>query len=142
MNILKQRLQEKNISIYKMAKDLNVSYSTLNDIVNQKTDIGNVNFELALEIASYISISPYDFMIRNRNLEVIYKDFLNNKYIGTVTEEQSYFYINFIDYKKETQKIQIGKVKDDITPFVGDYAAWIIEDVITNQLLENWEEFL
>ena len=44
--MLKDVLDSKGLSVYKVAKDTNISYSTLNDIVIEKTDIKKTSSEL------------------------------------------------------------------------------------------------
>ena len=52
MNILiNDVMDQKKISIYKMAKDTDIPYSTLRDVLSGKTDIKNVSFEIVMKIA-------------------------------------------------------------------------------------------
>lgn len=55
--MLKDILEEKGISVYKLSKDTGISYSTLNDIVVEKTDIKNVSANTLYRIAKYLNMS-------------------------------------------------------------------------------------
>lgn len=55
--MLKDVLDSKGLSVYKVAKDTNISYSTLNDIVIEKTDIKKTSSELLYRLSKYLDLS-------------------------------------------------------------------------------------
>ena len=63
MNILiNDVMDQKKISIYKMAKDTDIPYSTLRDVLSGKTDIKNVSFEIGMKIAEYLQLNPQELL--------------------------------------------------------------------------------
>ena len=58
--MLKQFLQQKNLSIYKLAALSAIPYSTLNDIVNHKVDIANIRAGIVFKLANILNISMDD----------------------------------------------------------------------------------
>ena len=51
-------LKEHDISLYKLAKDADVPYPTIFNIVNGKTNIMNCTYRVVLKISSALDISP------------------------------------------------------------------------------------
>ena len=80
MNILiNDVMDQKKISIYKMAKDTDIPYSTLRDVLSGKTDIKNVSFEIGMKIAEYLQLNPQE-LLEEKNNEFIYTDCFKKKY--------------------------------------------------------------
>lgn len=53
---LKQLLEGKNITVYKLAKATGIPYATLSDVLNYKTNIKNMSLAHALAISDYLKI--------------------------------------------------------------------------------------
>ena len=68
---IKQILEEKNISIYKLSKISEVPYSTVNDICNDKTSIEKCSAETVYKIAQALNIPMERLLeeIKNNNLK-------------------------------------------------------------------------
>ena len=64
--MLRDLLKEKGISVYKASKDMGIAYSTLNDLVIEKTNISNTSVDILYRLACYLDYS----------MEYIYKDSL------------------------------------------------------------------
>lgn len=62
--MLKELIQEKNMSIYKVCKVSNIPYSTLLDLVNSKTSMLNCSVKTVLGIANALNVTV-DEIIRN-----------------------------------------------------------------------------
>ena len=68
MNILiNDVMDQKKISIYKMAKDIDIPYSTLRDVLSGKKDIKNVSFEIGMKIAEYLQLNPQELLEEKNN---------------------------------------------------------------------------
>ena len=61
---LRDELQKRRVSIYKVSKDAGIPYSTLCDLVHGKTDINNVNVRTLVRLASYLGMSM-EILYRN-----------------------------------------------------------------------------
>lgn len=55
--MLKDILNKRGISVYKLSKETGISYSTLNDVVIEKTDIKNVSANMLYRIAKYLNLT-------------------------------------------------------------------------------------
>lgn len=53
----KKFLETKNISLYKLAKDTKIPYSTLSDLANGKTTFDNITLKHAVDLSNYFRIS-------------------------------------------------------------------------------------
>lgn len=62
--MLKELLEQRGISVYQAAKEMDVSYSTLNDIVIEKTDIKNISSNLLYRLSKYLDVSM-EFLYEN-----------------------------------------------------------------------------
>ena len=55
--MLKQILDERGISVYKLSQGTGIAYSTLNDLVIEKTDIQNTSAATLYRLAKYLDIT-------------------------------------------------------------------------------------
>lgn len=55
--MLKDYLNEKNLSMYKVSKEGGIPYSTLNDLVNGRVEIENCKVSLLLQLGTYLGLS-------------------------------------------------------------------------------------
>ena len=55
--MLKNYLEEKKLSMYKVSKEGGIPYSTLNDLVNGRVEIENCKVSLLLQLAKYLGLS-------------------------------------------------------------------------------------
>ena len=62
--MLKDILDERGISVYKLSQDTGISYSTINDIVIEKTDIKNASANMLYRLSKYLKIG----------MEALYED--------------------------------------------------------------------
>ncbi|WIF95002.1 helix-turn-helix domain-containing protein [Caminicella sporogenes] len=58
---LKKLLQEKNISGYKLAKEINIPQQTISDYVSGKISFDSMKIGVAKKIADYFGMSLDDF---------------------------------------------------------------------------------
>lgn len=71
--MLKDIFEERGLSVYKVSKDTNISYSTLNDIVIEKTDIKKASAELVYRLSKYLNLTMETlFTINDEHSETIY----------------------------------------------------------------------
>lgn len=66
--MLKDILQRAGLSVYKVSKDTGIAYTTLNDIVIEKTDLKNASAALLYRLSKYLEVS----------MEYLYEDSLQN----------------------------------------------------------------
>lgn len=74
--MLKDILSSKNLSVYRVAKDTGISYSTLNDIVIEKTDLKNTSAHTLYRLSKYLEIS----------MEMLYEDAISDTANDSLSE--------------------------------------------------------
>lgn len=62
--MLKDVIEQRGLSVYKVSKETGISYSTLNDIVIEKTDIKNISANMLYRLSKYFEMS----------MEALYED--------------------------------------------------------------------
>ena len=59
---VQQKLQERNISIYRLAKESHVPYATVNDICNNKAQLEKCTAETIYRIAQVLKVSMEELL--------------------------------------------------------------------------------
>ncbi len=135
--MLKEILNQKNISIYKLAQDCGIPYSTLNDIVNDKVDVKNIRAGILFELSKALQIS----------MDELYK--LCDKEIRIFSEKYAVNGIVFIKNKKYVLKFnyqdkeyieELYPVKKEASMFINSIAVWDMEDKISDIEMEEFYE--
>ena len=73
----KQLLINKNVSGYALSKKTGIPYTTISDLVNAKTIIGNISFKNAVKIADALDIEVRDLLLLD-NAELIEMRYFRN----------------------------------------------------------------
>lgn len=131
--MLKDYLEKNNISIYSLSKDIEIAYSTLNDICNGKVDINNCKVSIIKKLAKYFNTSMdemYNICLNDKNIQ-----------IGLLTKAEIYtknksYYVKFRYDDKDTN-IRLCKVNSNSTSYLDTIAEWAIEDYITDLQMEK-----
>ena len=55
--MLRDLLEERGVSVYKLSKETGIAYSSLNDIVIEKTDIKNASSNMLYRISKYFDLT-------------------------------------------------------------------------------------
>ena len=132
--MLKDYLKKKKISIYKLAKDSRVPYSTLNDMVNHKIIVENYKFGTAKKLADALHLSLDEFyrICRdNRIAKVVVGDIEGSLSISGRKYQ--------LDFELDGQTIHkdICKVKQDNDLYASTYAEWTMNNIIIEKRLED-----
>ena len=93
--MLKQFLQQKNLSIYKLSGISGIPYSTLNDIVNHKVDIANIRAGIVFKLANILNISMDELYELCTNQITIYLEGYSTKGIVNIKNKK---YVLFREY--------------------------------------------
>jgi transcriptional regulator with XRE-family HTH domain len=100
--MLKNYLKEKKISIYQLSKETGISYSTLNNLVNQKTDAATCSGGVLRKIARYLNLTMdevYDLCSYSKKI------FLGGIEADLFVKDQSFFITFIYDGVKKTERI-------------------------------------
>ena len=124
--MLKEYLKQHNISIYSLAKDCDVAYSTLNDLANGKVDVMNCRLgmvkklsdALGLSIDEFCDISSPDFDPKEKNSDIDYRIRVRNKR-----------FVADFKYDNKEYNVDLGPVNEDSKQYVDTFAKWTLSDV-------------
>lgn len=127
--MIRDILEAKGLSVYKVAKDINVSYSTLNDIVIEKTDIKKTSAELLYRLSKYLELSMEKlYTINDDDIENIY---INNKRRNIIVETKNIRY-QYLGPKNLISFRQINKVEGHVVyvdaVFKDDECGFVAEE--------------
>ena len=127
--MLNDVLKSRNITIYRAAKEADISYTTLHDIVIEKTDIKKASAETLYRLAKYLDMSMEAlYTINDNNIEAIFIH-NNGRYIIVETTKGRHQYLgpkNLICFN------QINKVQGDVVyveaVFKDEESGFVIEE--------------
>ena len=120
---LKDYLKEKGISIKHLSTSSNVPYSTVNDIVNRKTDIDKVMTGITLRLADACKLSFTDFYSLAKQ-----NDSLADIQGGKIIIKNKCYYLSYGE-KKDKKEVYLFKVNKDNERFVKTAAEWEMESI-------------
>lgn len=132
--MLKDFLAKQNISIYHMAKESGISYSTLNDIVNCKVDISNVKSGILHALASVLQVSMdqlYD--ICSETIDVYDEEYGIG---GYVSKKNKKYYLKF-SYRNISYEYELCAIKQEATMFIKSIALWALEQHLSDIKMEE-----
>ena len=132
--MLKDFLAKQNISIYHMAKESGISYSTLNDIVNCKVDISNVKSGTLHALASVLQVSMdqlYD--ICSETIDVYDEEYGIG---GYVSKKNKKYYLEF-SYRNISYEYELCAIKQEATMFIKSIALWALEQHLSDIKMEE-----
>ena len=135
MFVIKEYLKKRNISVYSLAKKTGASYSTLNDLVNGKTDIENVRLGLAMSISNALGTS----------LDELIELCRNNWTISTsqysipcrITSKNKSYYADF-EYDGRHVSLNLCRVNERTTDYICTIADWEVDKYVTKEKMERF----
>lgn len=132
-DMLKNYLKENGISVYRLAKESRVPYSTLNDLVNHKITIDSFKLGPAKLTADALRITLDEFYeLCREDSETV----CVGNVVGTIGIKGRRYYVNYeLDGEKHHDDLCMVRQENDC--FVKDYAKWKVEDAIVETELER-----
>lgn len=128
---IKDWLKQNHISVADISKNTGVPYSTLNDIVNGKTDIKRVQLGTAYSISEYLGMTV-DELVRLCN-----RDFHVQGMYRIITRNKKYY----VEYRVDGVKKRdyLCKAVSDNHEWIETIAKWRYEDVLEDMEIKKWE---
>ncbi|MBQ9360741.1 MAG: helix-turn-helix transcriptional regulator [Lachnospiraceae bacterium] len=132
MNI-REYLRNKKIKIIDISRNTDLPYTTVNDIVNGRTDIKNVSIGIAMKFSSALDISLDDF-IRLFDAKKIYVD----EWQGEISARGKKYYLKYSkdDISGEKYLCKANKLNEK---FVDTVAQWALTEIAEKKRLDEWE---
>ena len=135
--MLKQFLQQKRLSVYKLAKISGIPYSTLNDIVNHKVDIANIRAGIVFRLADSLNMSMDElYELCTKQITVYLEEFSAQ---GIVNIKNKKYVLEFC-YHDQLFIQELCPVKKEATMFIVSIAQWEMEKLIMDYEMEELYE--
>ena len=134
--MLKDYLKKNNKSIYALAKESGVAYSTLNDLVNGKVDINQCKVSLLRSLSLALGLT-LDEAISICSSEVIAMHTPQGIDVEISVKNKSY-HAHFI-YDEEMVDLELCKVREDSSFYIDEIASWRAEEYIRAKRMTEWE---
>ena len=128
--LLKDYCKTKKKSIRQIALNTNIPYSTLNDLINQKTDFNRVSFGMICAIADELELSIDDLRQMLSADKPVHAD--NDKPYSVIVRNKCY-YIE-IDGR---DRMYLCKVNPVTTFSIDDIASWKYREFATQKEMEE-----
>lgn len=122
--MLRTYLSTHNISIYSISKISGISYSTLNDIVNDKVEIANVKAGILYALAKAMNISMDQLYELCMEEIIVRSDRYNIN--GFVSRKNKKYYLSF-EYNHKKHEYELCPVKKESALFIDSIALWEME---------------
>lgn len=132
--MLKSFLQERNITVYQLAKESRIPYSTLNDLVNCKLPVENLRCgqlrlladALGLEMDSLYGMCAYCPRVVSSRYGVF----------ADITVKHKCFFLSFqMDGKQHTSEIL--PVKQEAFRYLETLAEWKLDEILAQLEMER-----
>ena len=128
--MLKDYLKKKKISTYRLAKETGIPYSTLNDLVNRKTDIDSFRVGAAKKLADFLDMSLDEFYgLCEGDTKMTVQD---GDVVGTIGVKGRRYYVEY-EIDGEQHHDDICKVCNSNNIFVETMAKWSIRDTVEDK---------
>ena len=135
--MLKDYLKKNKISTYRLAKATDIPYSTLNDLVNRKTDIDSFRVGAAKKLADFLDMSLDEFYdLCDGDTKMTVQD---GDVVGTIGVKGRRYYVEY-EIDGEHHHDDICKVCDSNSIFVETMAKWSIRDTVEDKEFEKQYE--
>lgn len=133
--MLKTYLKKRNISIYKLAADIQEPYSTINDIVNGKKSLDNCKFGLVKKMAEYLNLSLDELSELGNTSYTIISEQVNQKGILYVKSKKYCLEFSYLD---KIYDVELCKVNENSTYFIQEIARYELEKQVNRMKMEAY----
>lgn len=134
MKMLKEYLAENQISMYQLAAESHVPYSTVNDLVNRRIDVKNCRAGALKQLADAMSISMNQLYDLCCNEITIVSAAYGVE--AMVRSKGKKYYVEFSDHGRPVM-LEVCPVKEDTSYFIRSLAEWTVEDYFNEREWEN-----
>ena len=134
--MLKSYLESINRSIYSVSKESGIPYSTLNDIVNNKVDIGNCKVSILRSLSKVLGISMDEIYC----LASVPERTVTNSYDVVVFYSiRNKTYYALFEYQGEQVELELCKVNDNTSYCIEEIMKWRSEAYIRERRMAEFQ---
>ena len=130
---LKEYCKLKNKSLRQIAMNANIPYSTLNDLVNQKTDIKRVSFGMICDLADELEL-PIDDL--RKMLSADSRNYTCDNEAYSIVVRNKRYYIDIAGVGRE----YLCKVNSITSSCIDDIALWSYRDRMVQKKMEEVDD--
>ena len=123
--MLKEYLAERGKSMYSLAEESGIPYSTVNDLANGRIEIQNCRAGILRKLAEALSVSMDDLYDLCSCEMTVYST--ERKTPVRIRVKHKRYYAEFTD-KGQPVELEICAVNLDTSYFIRSLAAWTVED--------------
>ena len=129
---LKEYCKELGKTAKEIARNCHIPYSTINDLMNAKTDVERTSFGTVCKVADYLGLGLDEFR-RMFDETIRGESFLVSQII---VRNKRYFLFH------QGKRVDLCKVSALNERNIGDIAAWTLRDLTTQEQLEEQNDLL
>lgn len=133
--MIKKYLKEKNISIYALAKESGVAYSTLNDLCNGKVSIDNCKLGIVKKLADCLNLTLDEMYKLASNRTFVHIDKYDMD--AEILVKNKRYHAAF-EYGGEQVNLDICKVSENSSYYKDDITKWRTESYMDDRFLEEY----
>ena len=131
--MLKEYCQKHKITAKALAEQCGIPYSTVNDLLNKKTELGRVSFGAICRISDYLGLNLDEF----RGLFGEQPDETKQNDAPQIIARNKQYWLLW-----EGEKVRLCKVTALNERFIEDIAAWTLRDLKVRKQLEEQNALL
>ena len=135
--MFKDYLKQKKISVYSLSHKAGISYSTLNDFVNEKVPVDQCRAGMIRKVAEALGISM-DALYDLATYEPLH--IMTSYGVECVVTKHSKRYHVVFDYGGKTVDLPVCRITDDTKYYIEDVAKWHAEDYIRDEHMKEFGE--
>lgn len=132
--MLKHYLQENNRSIYALAKECNMSYSTLNDLVNHKTPIANLKSGHLFSLSKALQMSMEELYQMLSFSPIIMSE--KHHVAGSVQVKKKAYYI-VVEQGGVDHERYLFPVNAQSSKYLSTIAGWQLDEMLDEIKMEE-----
>lgn len=126
---LKEYCKENHISARSISQACDIPYSTVNDLLNAKTELERTSFGVVCRMADHLALGldTFRMMFEENSCQDFPQIIVRNKRYQLLTDGN---------------RVDLCKVSELNTRNIGDIAAWTLRDMQTRQEMEKQNDLL
>lgn len=137
--MLKSFLQERNITVYKLAKDSRIPYSTLNDLVNHKLPVENMRCGQLRVLANALGLDMDTLYNMCSHCPTVVSD--RYGVCADITVKHKCFWLSFQKNGKQ-YACEILPIKQEAFRYLEILAVWKLNEILAQMEMEAAYESL
>lgn len=133
--MLKNEIQKRGLSLYRISKETGIAYSTLNDLACGKVSIENCKAGMLRKLSGMLDMSMDELYDTCFCSQLMYQNAYGIDVVVKVKNKT--FFAEFL-YNKEPVRIELCKVSEDARFYIEEIATWRSEGYIRERRMQDF----